>query len=212
MMMRWVIRLNCDDNDIVPNDNISTDHNQSGVDINENDIDSDDEWNEIEECPAGNTDTLLEPADINHWADKLLTVAPGEGNRPLGIFHDKDSEFLAFPSIFCRKRRCESEDRLVRVHYSDICKWELRSLDRRVAQSVPNIFYKLKKLQIKTIQDTAMISVRKCKKKGKAHIAKDFKSEESINDIINLDEGFRVFKNLRGSPPYFEKCKKICLL
>ena len=198
----------CDDNDMIPNDNISTDHDQSGVDINENDIDSDDEWNEIEERPAGNTDTLLEPADINHWADKLLTVAPGEGNRPLGIFHDKDSEFLAFPSIFCGKRRCESEDRLVRVHYSDICKWELRSVDRRVAQSVPNIFYKLKKLQIKTIQDTAMISVRKCKKKGKAYKAKDFKSEESINNIINLDEGFRVFKNLRGSPPYFEKCKK----
>ena len=90
----------CDDNEVVPSESIDADHDQSGVDINENDIDSDDEWNEMEERPAGNTDTLLEPVDISHWADNLLTVAPGEGNRPLGIFHDKNSEFLAFPSIF----------------------------------------------------------------------------------------------------------------
>jgi len=26
--------------------------------------------------------------------------------------------------------------------------------------------------------------------------------------LIHLDEGFRVFRNLMGSPPYFERCKK----
>ena len=33
-------------------------------------------------------------------------------------------------------------------------------------------------------------------------------SENSVNKLIKLDEGFRVFRNLRGSPPYFERCKK----
>ena len=64
-------------------------------------LDSDDEWNEVDEEPSGTTDTLLEQSDINHIVDALLTVAPGESNRPLGIFADKDSEFLFFPTIFC---------------------------------------------------------------------------------------------------------------
>ena len=34
------------------------------------------------------------------------------------------------------------------------------------------------------------------------------RSESSVNKLINLGEGFRVFRNLRGSPPYFERCKK----
>ena len=38
--------------------------------------------------------------------------------------------YLCFLSIFCGQRRPEHEDRLVQVHYSDIVKWELRSVDR----------------------------------------------------------------------------------
>ena len=39
-------------------------------------------------------------------------------------------------------------------------------------------------------------------------MADDLKSESSVNKLINLDEGFRVFRNLHGSPLYFERCKK----
>ena len=56
----------------------------------------------------------------------------------------------------------------------------MQSRDRRVAQSVPSIFYKLKKLQIKRIQDTASIALQKCKIKGKKYKAGDLKSEASV--------------------------------
>ena len=121
---------------------------------------------------------------------------------------DKDAEYLSFPTIYCGKRRAENSERKVPVHYSTICKWELRSRDRRVAQCVPIIFFKLKKLQIKQIQGSASLSLRKCKTKGKTYTARDLKSENSVNNLINVDEGFRVLRNLRGSPPYFERCKK----
>ena len=124
---------------------------------------------------------------------------------------DKDSEYLSFPTIFCGKRRATNNERKVPVSYSTICKWELRCQDRRAATSVPNIFYKLKKLQIKQIQDSACISLRKCKTKGKKYTAGELKSEGYLQKLVHLDEGFRVLKNLRGSPPYYEKCKKTCL-
>ena len=90
-------------------------------------------------------DTLLQEPDITQDGDKILSFVPGEGNRPLGIFMDKDSEFLSFPTIYCGKRQADNSKRFVPVHYSTMCKWELQSKDRRVAMSVPNIFYKLKK-------------------------------------------------------------------
>ena len=172
------------------------------------DNDTDDEWCETTERSSGVMDTLLQEPDITQDGDRILSFAPGEGNRPLGIFMDKDSEFLSFPTIYCGKRQADNSERLVPVHYSTMCKWELRSKDKRVAMSVPNVFYKLKKLQIKQIQGSASLSLRKCKTKGKTYTTGDLKSESSVNKLINLDEGFRVFRNLRGSPPYFERCKK----
>ena len=59
-------------------------------------------------------------------------------------------------------------------------------------------------MQIKQIQNSASISLRKCKK----YTAGDLKSDGYVNKLIQLDEGFRVLRNLRGSPPYSEKCKK----
>ena len=49
---------------------------------------------------------------------------------------------------------------------------------------------------------------RKCKTKGKTYTAGDLKSGDYLNKLMYLNEGFRVLKNLKGSPPYFEKCKK----
>lgn len=104
-----------------------------------------------DDCIQGNSDTLVDEADID--TNKLYVFAPGENQKPISLFTDKDAEFLCFPTIFCGHRRTENEEREVPVHYSDIAKWELRSVDRRAAQSVPNIFFKLKKIQIKQVSD-----------------------------------------------------------
>ena len=170
--------------------------------------DNNDDWCEVEERPSGVTDTLLQETNIVENADKIISFAPGEGKKPLGIFLDKDSEYLSFPSIFCGKQRPDNNERKVPVSYSTIVKWELRSQDRRAAMSAPNIFYKLKKLQIKQIQDSACISLSECKTKGKCFTAGDLKSEDYLNKLVHLHEGFRVLKSVRGSPTYFEKCKK----
>ena len=64
---------------------------------------NDDEWCEVEERPCGVTDTLLEEPGTAYSVDKTINVAPAEGNRPLGLFIDKDSEHLLFPTIFLWK-------------------------------------------------------------------------------------------------------------
>lgn len=102
---------------------------------------------------VANVDTLVDDAHIESKHDQVFTFAPGEGQHPLSLYQDKDAEYLCIPTIFSGQRRPDNDERQTPVHYSGIVKWELRSVYRRAAQSIPNIFFMHKKLQMKQISD-----------------------------------------------------------
>ena len=81
----------------------------SDSDVAGNIVHKNDEWCEVDERPTGVTDTLLQDPEATEEVDRIINVAPA----PLGLFIDKDSEVLAFPTIFCEKRRRENKDRVV---------------------------------------------------------------------------------------------------
>ena len=161
------------------------------------------------EIPAGVTDTMLTATDFLEDSERqnILTVAPAEGNIPLSIFRDQYSEELAYPGIFIGQKRPENDNRLVKVHYSDICKSDLRRSDRRVAICIENIFFKTKKLQLKILLNKSQIALRKCKGNRRLLNAGDLKHSGALEKLIHQDEGFKFLRALRGSPPYFEKAK-----
>ncbi|XP_062615034.1 uncharacterized protein LOC134276764 [Saccostrea cucullata] len=165
-----------------------------------------DEFCEVDSGKDGNRDTLLDSDSYD--MNQIFTFAPGEGQRPLSLYQDQMAEYLSFPTIFCGKGRVENDQRQVPVSYADIAKWELRSVDRRAAQSVPNLFFKLKKIQLKQVTDKCNLALRKCKTKGKTFTANEIRNPDQINDIVRHNEGFYVFKQLRNSPPYLETRKK----
>ena len=173
-----------------------------------NDYDSDHYSETDANEQVGNIDTLVDDADIDNKYDKVFTFAPGEGQHPLSLYQDKDAEYLCFPTIFCGQTPPSRDERLVPVHYSDIVKWELRSVDRRAAQSVPNIFFKHKKLQMKQISDKVNLAVRRCKKRGPKITAAEARDSNYLNKLVNLDEGYYIFRQLRNSPAYLETRKK----
>ena len=106
-----------------------------------------DTWNEnddTEEC-AGALDTMLVSPEFIEDDDNSRSVfsfAPGEGNKPLSIFKDKNCEELAYPGIFCGEARAENSARDAPVYYSDICKSELRRSDRRASMCIETSFLK----------------------------------------------------------------------
>ena len=170
-----------------------------------------DDWNEVDaEIPAGVTDTMLTATDFlgDDERQQIYNIAPGEGSVPLSIFRDKYSEELAYPGIFLGQKRPENEQRLVDVHYSDICKSELRRSDRRAAMCVENIFFKTKKLQMKILLGKSQIALRKCRGKNRCLTAGQLKQKGTLERLVHLDEGYKFLRALRGSPPYFEKAKK----
>ncbi|VDI57226.1 Hypothetical predicted protein [Mytilus galloprovincialis] len=205
----WITEIAKINEEIHDNEN-NSEEQEDNQDQNDSDNDSD-HFSEVDESEThvGNTDTLLDHIpDDNPLCDTGLTFAPGEGQRPISLYSDPDAEYLSFPTIFCGQRRPDNKDRSVSVHYTDIVKWELRSMDRRVAQSVPNIFFKLKKIQLKNISDKVNLALRRCQSEGKKWTAKDVLNPNTVNDLVRLDEGYYIFRSLRNSPVYLEKRKK----
>ncbi|KAK3099294.1 hypothetical protein FSP39_002160 [Pinctada imbricata] len=170
-----------------------------------------DDWSESEDEEnresLGEMDTMLHPDIASLDGNTNISVAPSEGNIPISIFTENIEE-LAYPSIFCGEKRPKNSDRLVPVRYSDICKSELRRTDRRAASSITNIFFKARKLQLKQIQDKVWLSMKRNKTKGKEYTAKDVRNKDTVDKMVKLDEGYRIFRTLRGSPPYWESAKR----
>lgn len=53
-----------------------------------------------------------------------------------------------------------------------------------------------------------MLAIRKGKLNGKKYTAAQVLDSHTADSIVRLNEGFQVLRNLRGSPPYWEKAKK----
>ena len=170
--------------------------------------DESDTFSETGDCNDGNVPIITFLDEKTSDKNEVLSVAPGEGQRPLSIFRDPHSEYLAFPTLFCGQKRIDNSERHCPVYYSDICKWELRSVDRRVAIHVPNLFYKMKKLQTDQVCSKAHLAVRRCKTKGKSYTAGYILKDNMGESLVRLDEGYRIFKTIRNSPQYWENQKK----
>ena len=101
------------------------------------------------------------------------------------------------------------KQKIEKIHeFSFLYFFTLRSVDRRAAQSVPNIFFKHKKLQMKQISDKVNLAVRRCKDKDKKITAAEARSSEYVDKLVNLDEGYYIFRQLRNSPAYLQSRKK----
>ena len=177
----------------------------SSSDIPASDSESD-SFSEIDDDNESPIMTLLDEQTFDK--NEVLSVAPGEGQKPLSIFKDPDAEYLAFPTLFCGQKRVGNSERHVPVYYSDICKWELRCVDRRVALHIPNIFFKMKKLQVEQVCSKVHLAVRRCKTKGKSYTAGYILKDNMGESLVRLDEGYRIFKTIRNSPQYWENQKR----
>ena len=157
------------------------------------------------ENQGGNFDTMFDPGTDEDY--RTMTFAPGEGQHPLSLFQDEDCEYLSFPSIYCGEKMQRKTAKGDPIHYSDQVKWELTHHDRRAANSVPNIFFKAKKLQIQQVVSKGTFAMKRTQDENQ-FTAGDLLQPENILKLQRFDEGHYVFKQIRNSPPYLMLCRK----
>ena len=83
-------------------DHILQTYNNNNIEIGNNDSDNETNYSELKREMT--TETLghgfVESRHIHDLQEKLIELAPDEGQRPLGIFTDKYAEEMNFPTLF----------------------------------------------------------------------------------------------------------------
>jgi len=111
---------------------------------------------------------------------------------------------MSFPSIYCGQARTFKEG--FKVTYTDIAKSELRRYDRRAC--LPSkVLHSFKRSFNEKVVQAIQICLRK-KNQNEKLTAACVRNIESIRNLLEHDDGYAVFKNLRSSPSYWKQQTK----
>ncbi|XP_075170221.1 uncharacterized protein LOC142242518 [Haematobia irritans] len=145
-------------------------------------------------------ETLIENNPVENLPLQHISVAPGEGQRPLDLLLDEDSEELSYPTIYCGVKRYPN------TTIAKVIKSEALRYDRRCAR-VDKVLYSYKKLELSKIKSSISTCLRK-KLGARQYTASDVLNDHFVQDLIQHDEGYHILKGLRSAPAHWEAEKK----
>ena len=148
---------------------------------------NDEQWSENEDDQENNSGVL----DTMLTSRRAYILAPGQGRAPASVLKDEYSEELAYPDTYCGQNRPDNKLRKVPVYYGEICKSESRHQGQRVTQDPDNLFFKIKKMQMKMMLDKVQVAIRKCKCKDLSLKIGSLKDHVMRNDIVFKDIGYK---------------------
>ena len=133
---------------------------------NESDIE-DEKYSElISEEPI--TKTMIhgftDSYNIYDLQNNQINIAPTEGYMPLGIFQDKYSKEMSFPSLFYGEKRPDDIEK--NFSYQKIAQWEVLHIDHDFAYHTTNLFYKAIHIILNQAFNSIWVRIRKGQLKG----------------------------------------------
>lgn len=189
-------------------------HFDEKSDLNENNdsetdeqnVDNDSQAEEVNEDERSKLsglqfNTCIQPKDLCKDNEMILTVAPGEGKKPISFEVDKQVEELTFPQLFPTGRFGFSMQREKQVSTKKYFQARLFNADGRFARNIEYIFAAQYRCEAKEIKDCLSKALRKGKQDNVT--AGDLK--ERMKDFVRNDLGVHFLQKVRGSPAYFNK-------
>ncbi|XP_066264724.1 uncharacterized protein [Branchiostoma lanceolatum] len=158
-------------------------------------------------------DTCLQPVDIgqdflDHHDESVLSVAPGEGKRPVRVFEEVGGEAMSFPVQFPTGKFSFNDNRDVRITPSKYFKARLMGADTRFARDPCYIFFAQYVTELRFIQSNISISMRKgspITSDGRRISAGMLSNKEDLQTILKSDQGYRFLQPVRGTPQFWDK-------
>ncbi|XP_039509525.1 uncharacterized protein LOC120464209 [Pimephales promelas] len=214
---QWVNSLNATDE--LDNDDDFEMEEQDVTDQNEDDKagagdDPEEDITYIKEQSGLLSDTSLQPVDLGseiidqHFHD-VLNVAPGEGNSPVRLLTDKDNEAKCFPVLYPAGGPTFHDERQEKITLSRYLNARLLNADGRFAHSTDFIFYAQYISEVDQIVSNVSIALRKGCEKNCLKVTQDMlTNSDSLQRILNYDEGYKFLRPVRGTPPYWMSTQK----
>ncbi|XP_041467172.1 uncharacterized protein LOC121417516 [Lytechinus variegatus] len=161
-------------------------------------------------------DSCLQPADIgqeilDQYFDDIICCAPCEGKSPVLVLQDETNEAKCFPVLFPQGQPTFHDKRNEKITLGRYLHNRLMHADNRFAQNTDYIFYAQYIYEIQQVLSQVSIALRQSKNKKddySAISAKDLKDVDKIHNILRADKGYKFLKQIRGTPPYWQKTQK----
>ena len=199
-------------------DNTEVDGNSSSTDTSDNEQRHDNPKNDQKEdmlameenCKLRDLpcDTCLQ-SELPEAANQIFSIAPGEGNKPIPLLTDKLFEELANPEKFpSGKGGYTDTKRHTTLTLGKYVNARLLDQDGRFAKDIEYIFGMQYAVEHKQVRDCISIALRQTKGRqqlGQNIDARFLKNPHDVQNLLKRDKAYSFLKNIRGSPPYWQK-------
>jgi hypothetical protein len=184
-------------------DDVNSTHVDTTDELNDDVIAEGDEHNlHIDGGPQTCSALLVEnPETDNH----IYSIAPAEGQKPLSILFDNGFEEMSNPDKFCDGTFGFFTERSVKLTYRKYFNQRLLNVDGRFSKDIDYLFVAQYIVECKQILDDAFNYAWRQKPHNNSITASQAKDPRCLNEYVRNDKAFRFMKNVRGSPPYYQR-------
>ena len=142
------------------------------------------------------------------WTNKIVSCAPGEKHRPIPLLNDPYFEQLSNPEKFPDGQNGLLSEREKPIQVRRYFNQRLLDVDGRFAKSIDYLLsaqYATESQQIHgNINHYVLRRGKSRRPDGKKICAGDVKHTESLHQLVKSDQAYKIFKNIRGSPAYYQ--------
>ena len=151
---------------------------------------------------GGPTASMMSIENPEAFAE-IVCLAPGESQKPLYIMSDTSFETMSNPDKFPYGTGCFSAKRPRRLTYQKYFNQRLLNVDGRFASDTDYLFTAQYIVEAKKIQDDCNHFIFR-QKPGNL-TASQARDESFVSQCLRKDKAYRFMKNIRGSPPYYQR-------
>ncbi len=176
-------------------------NNTADLQLDEATIEEGDEH--IRQITGGPTASMMSLEDPEAFAE-IVSLAPAEGQRPLSIMTDSKFETMCNPEKFPWGTGCFNSERLGRLTYRKYFNQRLLDVDGRFAKDTDYLFVAQYIVEAKQVVDDGNNFIWR-QKPSRDFTAHQAKNQSLVSQCIRKDKAYRFMKNVRGSPPYYQR-------
>ena len=151
-------------------------------------------------------DTCLQMDTID--SNTVISMAPGEGQKPLNMLSDENFEEMAFPLLYPYGKGGFSNERCERITMRKFFNQRLLDVDGRFAKNIEYLLSAQFAVEYDQINNLSFIMMRQVSGRnyrGQKVTALDIKDPERLTELIQRDKAYKLLKEVRGTPAYWQK-------
>ena len=154
-------------------------------------------------------DSCIQPDDPSiDVTSRVMSIAPGEGKRPINMLNDEKFEELAFPTLFPSGKFGLTYERPVSISAKKYFQRRILEHGGKFASNTEYLFVGQFLSEWQQIRNSISVALRKsfgADEGGEEFTAAAFKNPDRIRPLLMKDEAYRFLRPIRCSPPYWQQ-------